>query len=168
MSFKFSNKLTTEDFKMHPVWRFTGKHEYLGSDGELVVEPVLDLPVQTLEGCFVGTELILANQRRVLGELHGIKLHNLRLTRLVLNFVVHLGSRSFLFRRLASKVSGPEQLSSFLKLPLSEIFPIKYDIAEYAVGDPGTIRGEIQQEPFELLSRAELNKLILQEQKRKT
>ncbi len=168
MGFKFSNKLTADDFKAHPVWRFTGQHEYLGSDGELVVEPVLDLPVQTLEGCFVGTELILANQRRVLGELHGIKLHNLRLTRLVLNFIVHLNNRSFLFRRLASKVSGPEQLSSFLDLPLSEIFPIRYDITEYAVGDPGVVRGEIQLEVLELLSRADLNKLILEEQKRKT
>lgn len=166
MSFKYSNKLTVADFKEHPVWEYTNAHEEEGPDGELIVTPVLDLPVSSLEGRFIGTELILANRQQVFGVLFGLTLSNPRLTKLVLNFVVHLGNEKFLFRRAAPKVSGPDQLADFLKLPVLDVFPIRYDITAHAVGDPEVICGEIQQEPSEVLPQAELFKLILEDQKR--
>jgi hypothetical protein len=165
MSLKYSNKLTLKDFRRHPVWEYTNEHEEAGPDGELVVTPVLKLPVESLEGRFIGTDLILANGQRVFGVLLSLALNNARLTKLVLNFVIYDGTKRFLFRRLAAGVSGLDQLASFLELPLSEIFPIRYDIAEFAVGDPSVVRGEIQQEPSGQLPRAELIKLILQEQR---
>ena len=167
MSFNYSDSLTVEDFKRHPVWEFTNSHEHTGPKGELVVRPVLNLPVRSLEGRFIGTELYLGNQKCVFGVLLGVKLLNLRLTKLILDFIVYMDGKRFVYRRRmeSSKARQLDQLALFLDTPKAEIFPIRYDISQYVVGDPDVIRGEIIQEPPERLSTKELSKLILEEQK---
>src|SRR5579863_262951 len=120
MSLKFSNKLTIEDLREFPIWEFTGKHEYVGPDGELVVVPVTNLPVTTLEGRFVGTRVKLANGNYVLAVLLGI---NLVKAKPVSAAIFYHGEEKFMFRRSAPRVSGPEQLALFLGFRVEEVFP---------------------------------------------
>ena len=140
MDLKYSNKLTIQDFKEFPVWEFTAGHEHTGPDGELVVIPVRDLPVSSLEGRFVGTEVKLANGHFLMAALLGI---NLAKVTPISAMVVYRGDETFMFRRNAPKVSGPKQLAKFLGLNLEDVFPIRYDISQFATGDAGAIKGEI-------------------------
>lgn len=143
MSIKYSNKLTIQDFKEFPVWEFVAKHEHMWPDGELVVIPVKRLPVSSLDGRFVGTEVKLANDRFVMAVLLGI---NLIAVKRISEMVVFRGNEKFMFRRTAPRVSGPEQLAQFLRLRLADVFPISYDISRFAVGEAAAIRGEISLE----------------------
>jgi hypothetical protein len=51
---------------------------------------------------------------------------------------------------------GPEALSRFLGVAVDEIFPISFDVQQYAEGDPATLKGSVLKEPREKLSRAEI------------
>lgn len=57
--------------------------------------------------------------------------------------------------------NGPDALARFLKLALNEIFPIRYDIRALAHGDPAALQGQINKEPRERLSRAEILALAI-------
>jgi hypothetical protein len=140
MSIKYSHKLTIQDFKKFPVWEFTARHETIGPDGELVVVPITDLPVSSLERRFVGTEVTLANGCRLMAVLLGI---NLVSAKPISEMIVYRVDETFMFRRSAPRASGPEQLAQFLCLRLEDIFPISYDISQLATGDPCAIKGEI-------------------------
>jgi hypothetical protein len=140
MDLKYSNKLTIQDFKEFPVWEFTAGHEHIGPDGELVVIPVRDFPVSSLEGRFIGTEVKLANGCLLMAALLGI---NLAKAEPISGMVVYRANETFMFRRTAPKVSGPEQLAKFLGLRLEDVFPIRYDISQFAIGDAGAMKGEI-------------------------
>jgi hypothetical protein len=140
MTLKFSNKLTIQDLKAFPVWEFTAKHEHIRPDGELVVIPVTNLPVSSLEGRFVGTEVRLANGCFLMAALLGIRLEK---ATPISAAVFYRGDEMFMFRRSAPSVSGPQQLAQFLGLRLEDVFPISYDISQVAIGDAGAIKGEI-------------------------
>ncbi|EDY15820.1 hypothetical protein CfE428DRAFT_6647 [Chthoniobacter flavus Ellin428] len=166
MSETYSDRLTVADFKKHAVWEYTSKDESVGPDAELAVKPVIELPVTTMEGRFIGTELVLGNGRPVFGVLLGIKLNNARLTRLILSVIVYSGERKFLFRRSSSTESAIQGLAGFLGLSQAEVFPIRYDISAYALSAPDVVVGEIPLTLSERLPKAELFKLILEEQVR--
>jgi hypothetical protein len=100
------------------------------------------------------------------GVLSGIKLQNPRLSKLCLYFIIHVDKRRFLFRRSAPLISGPEALAAFLGFSVLEVFPIKYDISAVAIGSPEVLRGEIKKDLEESVSRAELAKMLLEEDKR--
>jgi|SRR5580698_1385171 hypothetical protein len=140
MDIKYSNKLTIQDFKEFPVWEFTSKHEHIRPDGELVVIPVRNLPVSSLDGRFVGTEVKLASDCFLMAVLLGI---NLVKPKPISEMVIYRANETFMFRRNAPGVSGPEQLAQFLRLRLEDVFPISYDISQFAIGDAGAIKGEI-------------------------
>lgn len=140
MSIKYSNKLTVQDFKEFPVWEFTAKHEHIGLDGDLVVIPVRNLPVSSLGGRFVGTEVKLANGCFSMVVLLGI---NLAKAKPISGMVFYRDNEMLMIRRTASKVPGPEQVAKFLSLRLEDIFPISYDISQIAIGDASAIKGEI-------------------------
>jgi hypothetical protein len=41
-------------------------------------------------------------------------------------------------------------------MQVSDVFPIKYDLSQVAIGDPDVVRGAVLAEPSERLSRSEL------------
>jgi hypothetical protein len=45
---------------------------------------------------------------------------------------------------------------TFLGLPVEQVFPIRYDLSAFAVGEPSVLCGEIQREPPSRLSRPEV------------
>jgi hypothetical protein len=56
---------------------------------------------------------------------------------------------------------GPRALAEFLGLDLSQVFPITYDLREYAVGDPLALAGTIVANPVDQLSRSEIIALAI-------
>jgi hypothetical protein len=140
MSLKFSNNLTIQDFKEFPIWEFTNKHESVSRDGELVVMPVTDFPVTTLEGRFIGTEVKLANGNLVWAVLLGI---NLAKAKPVSSAIFYRGAETYMLRCLAPGVSGPEQLAQFLGLRVEDVFPICFDISRLAIGAADAVKGEL-------------------------
>jgi hypothetical protein len=55
-----------------------------------------------------------------------------------------------------AKTHGPRSLAKFLRLPLSSVFPISYDISAHCVGDRVALVGTIEARPKERLTRAQI------------
>ena len=51
---------------------------------------------------------------------------------------------------------GPDALAEFLKMKKEEVFPITWDVRQYAVGDPAALHGKIEVTPKERLTRAQV------------
>lgn len=57
---------------------------------------------------------------------------------------------------------SPAELAKFIGLPVSDIFPIKYDISDVAVGDPAVLKGTVRAEPEERLTQDQIIDLALE------
>ena len=147
---KLFSLIGISDLERHPVWESILDDEA----DELSVFPVRLLPVADLEGRFVGTRMHLAN-----GDLHWAMLFYLdandsRKTEQFLCLRIERNGKWFDLARywdVDYQRSGPEALADFLGLPLEEIFPIRYDVREYSMGDPAALAGEVPKEPRERL-----------------
>jgi hypothetical protein len=149
--------LTPRDLEQYPVWEYASSHE-LWSD-ETIVRPVKRLPVESLDGRVVGTRLTLANGAEAWGILGNIDPTNAELTEHFLTASVFSGDRWFTMARyhdVAKRQRGSAALAKFLGLSLREVFPIRYDIRKYVVGDAAALAGEIAATPRKALSRSEL------------
>lgn len=51
---------------------------------------------------------------------------------------------------------GPEAMSRFLGLAVEEIFPISFDVQQYAERDPAALKGRVLRELREKLSGADI------------
>jgi hypothetical protein len=148
------------DLERHPVWESILDDEA----DELSVFPVRDLPVADLEGRFVGTRVQFAN-----GDLHWAMLFYLhandsRKTEQFLSVRIERNGKWFDLARywdVDYERSGPEALARFLGLPLEEIFPIRYDVREYSMGNPAALAGEVPKEPRERLPEDVIIKMII-------
>jgi hypothetical protein len=149
--------LTVTDLVEHPVWEYVG--------GEPVVVPVTDLPVDSLLNRIVGTQVHLANGNRVWSTLSNVSLRNPRSASHFLTLSIENKGEWFHLRRYHDvdyDERGPEQLAEFLGLPVTSIFPIRFDISDIVSADPLMVRGYVPLEPPEKLSRDELIQLALQ------
>lgn len=156
---KSVEELTVNDLERHPVWSFTNSHEST-SPGELAVKPIRRLPVKSLVGKIVGCPLTLNCGRSVMGFLGNIDLTNAALTEHFLTLSV-FSDRNELFHLARyhdgdAQTHGPDALAKFLGLKVDEVFPIRYDIAPFAVGRTKCLRGAILSTPHKRLTRAEI------------
>jgi hypothetical protein len=152
---KTVDSLTAQDLRDHPVWQYVAEE---GSD-ETTVRPVKRIPVGNLTGKVVGVQILLANGDRAWGLLGSVDPSNARLTQHFLTLSVERNGRWFHLARYHDfdrDERGPEQLADFLGLPVTDVFPISYDISACAKGDPSALAGTIPKEPAERLSRAEI------------
>lgn len=148
------------DLERHPVWESILDDEA----DELSVFPVRQVPVAHLEGRFVGTRVQLAN-----GDLHWAMLFHLdandpRKTEQFLSLRIERNGQWFDLARywdVDYRRSGPEAVASFLGLPLEEIYPIRYDVREYSMGDPVALAGEVPKEPRERLPEHVIIKMAI-------
>ncbi len=153
--YKRAEDLTDIDFARFPVW------ELLNDDslGESSVRPVKKVPVASLSGRLVGIDVELANGAKTLGMLGNVKNNNPRLSEHMRMLSIYSGNKWFHLARyhdVERGTHGPQALAAFLGLPLVEIFPIRFDISSYVVGDPSALSGLIEAEPSERLSRSEI------------
>jgi hypothetical protein len=155
---KQTEDLEPADFAAHPVW------EYVDPDDTLV-RPVEALPVDSLDGRIVGTQLTLHNGSAVWGVLACMNLRSMRSNEHFIALWVERRGRWFDLARYHDvdwERRSPAKLAEFLGLPLDEVFPISYDISAVARGLPETVRGQIRAEPRERLTQDELIELALE------
>lgn len=132
--------------------------------GETLVEPVLKLPVRDLDGCLVGTQVILANGKTIDALIDNVNSHNAIQTRSAISISVFKGAQQFHLARCFDPDyddRGPEALSHFLDLPPSEVFPIAYDLTAFSHGEPAALKGVIENVPKLELDPDKLLELLL-------
>jgi hypothetical protein len=147
--------LQVGDIEKDAVWQYSESEQ--GDD--TVVRPVKRLPVKNLTGKVVATKVRLANGSLVWALVGNVDIGNPRLTEHFLTLSIEKDGRWFALSRYHDfdySERGPEALAKFLDLPVNEVFPISYDIAQYVKGVSAALSGAILKEPHEKLTRAEI------------
>jgi hypothetical protein len=156
-----SGKLTAQDFAKFPVWRFTSDD----TPDETYVSPVRKLPVKRVDGCIIGCKVHLANGTALQGVVANLNLTDPRCNEhfLALSVFGEDGDRFRLARYHDVDFArrGPDALAAFLRLPISAVFPITYDVSDVVSGRHAVLRGVINAEPNERLTRKEIISLAL-------
>ena len=156
------SELTPADLEAHPVWEFIPESH---DRDETWVVPVHRLPVRHLDGRIVATRLRLACGETAAGIIGNVSLDSPRSTEHFLTVTVFRGDgRSFDLARYHDgdrSQRGPSALAEFLAVTVADVFPITYDISAVAQGAAEVLRGRIQAEPCERLSKDELIDLAL-------
>ena len=152
--------LTTEDLRLNPIWRIREDKR-----GNIVVSPVVRIPVTSLRGCLIGCQVILNNGQKQWADLSNIDLRNEKATSQFLVLSVTRRGKWFTLARYFDvdyAERGPLALSNFLDLPIHNVFPIRYDISPYVIraGIPTT--GLILEVPTVKLSQDDLIALSLE------
>jgi hypothetical protein len=147
--------LTVADFQAHPVW------EYLNDDeiGDTMMQPVEELPVESLDNRLIGAPVRLANGSQVWALIGNFNATNLRATQRFLTLSIeHEGKRFHLARYhdVGFSDEGPEALARFLGLHVDGVFPITVDVRRYVRGNPKALKALVLKEPHERLTDAEL------------
>ncbi len=161
MATKTFSSLSHQDLLKHPVWEFLTDSDETGS---LLIKSIDRLPVRNLNNRIVAVNFDLADGGKRFGFLGNVHLQNKAANLHFITPAFETDSGWFtLSRYFDTDVArnGPEKLSQLLGRELYAIFPIKYDISPWAVGDPEVIRGEIRAAPIERLSSAEIAKLAV-------
>ena len=147
--------LTVADLQAAPVWQYTNRD----GAGETMVRSVRRVPVKNLTGKLIGTEVRLANGTKAWALIGNIDARSPRITEHLVTLSIEYAGRWFSLARYHDfnyADRGAEALSRFLGLAVDEIFPISFDVQQYAEGDPEALKGSIRKEPRERLSRAEI------------
>jgi hypothetical protein len=151
---KAVGSLQVVDLKTFPVWQYAN-----GEGDDTAVRPVKRIPVTNLSGKIVGAQVLLANGEQVWALIGNVDASNSRLTEHFLTLSIERDGRWFTLSRYHDfdyDENGPEALARFLGVQVSDVFPIAYDIRQYAKGDDAALTGQIHKEPRERLSRAEI------------
>jgi hypothetical protein len=154
-------ELGVEDFEAFPVWQF----ESGISEEEPLLRPVSDYPVSELGNRIVGTKVSLQNGDVRWAILGNIVLSSPRATMHVLTLSIESGGSWYYLARYHDvdyAERGPAGLARFLGVPVSDLFPIKYDLSSVALGAPGAVAGVIDASPPETLGQDELVALALE------
>lgn len=156
-------ELTPEDLKVHPVWEYrSGDDDENVSD--TIVCPVEDLPVSSLDGRIVGTEATLANGSTAWVILANVRLDDPRVTQHIISVSVLGDDSVFHLSRYwkpdYERQQGPDALAAFLRLSVDAVFPLTYDISEFCKGDLASLRGTVNRQPKERLTREEVRRLL--------
>ena len=156
-----AENLTPEDFREHPVWTFNNNDQR----GETEVSPVKKLPVKNLDSCLIGTQVVLANGQAVDVLIGNVESHHARKTKHFLGLTVFKDGKKFHLARYQDpdySRNGPDALAQFLSLPVTEVFPISYDLTALSKGIPAALKGTIEQFPSEVLTQEEILDLIFE------
>lgn len=154
MKLKSVAELSISDMESVPIW------QYVNDDAdELCVKPVKKIPVKSLIGKIVATQVELANGLLFWGIIGNVDTTSQQLTEHFLTLSIYSNGKWFSLARYHDfnyNEKGPDALASFLGLNPDSIFPIHYDIRNLVVGHPAFLDGLIQKEPVNKLSRAEI------------
>jgi len=147
--------LAIADLETDHVWTYCETD----NGDETEVKPVKHVPVKSLKGKVVGTQVRLSNGTLVWALIGNVDVGNPRHTEHFLTLSVEKGGQWFTLSRYHDfdyAENGPDSLSWFLGLHVQDVFPISYDIRSYVEGDPAGLSGIIPKEPREKLTRSEI------------
>jgi hypothetical protein len=149
------DKVPIAEMLFHKVWEFDlDEGNYEPEQDETWIRPIdpWQFPVTDLGNCIVATEVTLANGQKIAAMLGCIDLASGRRTAQFICLSVDRGGKRFHLERyfgVQFDSFGPKQLAEFLELPIADVFPISYDLSDFAVGVPETLKGQILAEPAE-------------------
>jgi hypothetical protein len=152
--------IAPDDFRIFPVWEFTNEDEI----SETMLRAIEDLPVSSLSGRIIGTQVVLANGSYVPAFLMNVSLDNPRHNEQFITLNVFTNSKVFQLARYFDPwydTEGPDALAKVLGLDISDVFPIAYDIGANCVGDPASLRNSFLIEPRVRLSNDEIMRMAV-------
>lgn len=155
------DNLTVELLRAHPVWEYVNQEE---SVPDTAVRPVNELPVDDLGNRLVGAQITLNNGSVRWATLGNISLAAPRATQHFLCVSIEGSGTWFHLARYFDvdfEHRGPAALAQFLGFPVSDVFPMRYDISALVLGGSSVAKGEIQEEPQERLSLDQIIELAL-------
>lgn len=153
--------LTVDDLTCYPVWRLANDDAL----GEMVVKPIRRLPVTSLRGKLVGTQVRMANGRLIWALLGNLDTKSPGLTRHFRAISFERDGQWFHMARYHDYDygdRGPDAAASFLGLPTDAIFPIVVDLRRFVRSDDtSTLVFNVELEPMDKLSEDELMDLAI-------
>jgi hypothetical protein len=160
MAMRTLESLTLSDLKNSPLWEMTNDSK----SGDVLVKQVKSIPVKSLQNRLVGTQVRLADRSTVWCLLGNIEPTNPIFTRHFLTISLHHKRQWFNLARYHDtdfKARDGAALARFLGKPISDVFPISYDITDIAVGVRESLVGTISLQIDESLTAEDLINLAL-------
>jgi hypothetical protein len=157
---KPAETLRVADFQAHPVWEFLNDDEI----GETMMQPVGELPVESLANRLIGTQVRLANGLHKWALIGNFDVTHPRAIQHLLTLSIDCGGQWFHLARYHDSgypAEGPEALSQVLGLEVDDVFPIAVDVRRYVRGDPVALTPVVLKEPQERLTPEEIMALII-------
>jgi hypothetical protein len=152
--------LTLSDLKNSPVWEMAND----AKSGDVLVKQVKSIPVTSLLNRLIGTQVHLADGSAVWCLLGNIETTNPLATRHFLTASLHHKRKWFNLGRYHDadfKSRDGAALARFLGKPISDVFPISYDVTDIAVGVRESLVGTISLQIDERLTAEDLINLAL-------
>ncbi len=157
--------VTPEDFAMFPVWEYDLDAEATEGRDETWVRPVEQYPVTDLDNRVIRASVFLHNGAQMVACLGNVALDNAESTREFLTLSLWFRGEWVDLARyfdVDHAQRGPEALSRRLGLPVTEVFPISYDISEHAKGLDSVLQGIVESQPKRRLTEDERLALLFQ------
>lgn len=153
--------LNVSDLKNSPVWEMVQDRR----SGDVLVKQVKSVPAKSLQNRLVGTQVKFADGPTAWCILGNVAPNSPLKTRQFLTVSVHRNRTWFDLARYHDADFGTRDgaaLARFLGKPISDVFPIAYDITGIAVGETGSLEGTISLQTDERLSVDDLIELSLE------
>jgi hypothetical protein len=160
MAMRTLESLTLSDLKNSPVWEMADDSK----SGDILVTQIKSIPVKSLQNRLIGTQVHLADGSAVWCLLGNIEPTNPLSTRHLLTASLHHKRKWFNLARyhdIDFKSRDGAALARFLGKPVSDVFPISYDIRDFAVGVRESLVGTISLQIDERLTAEDLINLAL-------
>ena len=125
----------------------------------MAIEAEKKIPCITLDGRIVGTQVKLADGTMFWATLGNIDTDNPAFSRHVIALSIESNGDWFHLARYHDfdyEERGPSQLAEWLRKPLEQVFPVAYDIQHLFNGESVALKGTIERDPGEKLTRAEI------------
>lgn len=165
---KLVQDLEEADYRAFPVWEFCALDDRL--DDEMSVRPVEVVPVDDLDGRFIGCKFMLKDGSSVFGVISNIDpfdalftSHYVTISIFVNEKLVHLSR----YHDVDSEHNTAEVFSKSLGKSVEQVFPILYDISDYLIGQTECVRNYVSLKHPKQLSREELRKLLFESGRRR-
>ncbi len=147
MELKRVDQLTIANFRRYPVWTYVPETR---TRDETWMKPVRKIPVDDLDGKIVGSQVRLSCGRQVWAMIGNVDVRDANANEHLIGLSVRIGRTWFHLARyhdIDYENRSPSALAKTLSLPVSQVFPITYDLRPFARGDERALQGEFLRVP---------------------
>jgi hypothetical protein len=151
--------LQVSDLQRYPVWE-----SVIDTEPDVTVFPLTQLPVDSLSGRIVGTHVRLGCGQQTWSMILYTDTQDARKNEHFVQLDIERDGRWFFLSRywdVDYERNGPQALAQFLGMELDDVFPIDWDVSQYAKGHPAALSGFILREPRERLPIDEIIRMAV-------